>query len=172
MGMIALKPWPYLNRKALEDLYESSSQTHCLVQIPVPLPKEETRRYLQAIRTQMVDDKPFVCFAIMKELIGKIEASRYPSNIAEADLILKDIYRKQGYGSIAMGLFLNWMQENSWCKAVGVYIADENIDAIHLLESTGFQRTRTFYSDSLMYHEGNYQIKTVKGSEYLIKIEG
>ncbi|MBR2828972.1 MAG: hypothetical protein IKE68_00310 [Solobacterium sp.] len=48
---VKLKPFPAADSTALNELYAHVNQRYCLVQLPVPLPEEETARYLEVIRT-------------------------------------------------------------------------------------------------------------------------
>ena len=63
--MIELKKWTDVRHDTLENLYENVDQSKCLIQLMVPLPKEQTEKYITAIQTGIVDDKPFLCFAMM-----------------------------------------------------------------------------------------------------------
>jgi RimJ/RimL family protein N-acetyltransferase len=102
--MIRLEKFPYLRKEPLEELYAEADQSFCLVHLPVPLPLNSTRKYLLAVRRELADGKPFLCYAIVldDQIIGKIEVTKDHNDDAELDLIMKTAYANQGYGTEAL----------------------------------------------------------------------
>ncbi|MBR4164111.1 MAG: GNAT family N-acetyltransferase [Solobacterium sp.] len=171
--MIELKKWSDVSHEALEDLYENVDQSRCLVQLMVPLPKEQTEKYINAIQTGIVDDKPFLCFAITLDdkIIGKTELSRYPNNAAEIDIVLKKEYTGKGYGAEAIQQLYTYVQKTSWCNAIYAYVSTENIPAGKLFARAGYALGRPFQADVMVPVDGNYRMETKKGYEFIIDVE-
>ena len=171
--MIALKKWTDVHHDALENLYENVDQSRCLIQLMVPLPKEQTEKYIHAIQTGIVDGKPFLCFAITldDEIIGKTELSRYPNNAAEIDIVLQKEYTGKGYGTKALQQLYTYVQKTSWCNAIYAYVSSENIPAGKMFARAGYALGRPFQADVMVPVDGNYRMETKKGYEFIIDVE-
>lgn len=164
--MITLKPWP-LSYEAMNSLYAQSDQSFCLVQLPVPLDKANTFRYLRAVQSQNADGKPFLCRSIQldEQLIGKIELSRYETMDAELDIILKKDFCFKGYGREALRQMEELVKEMNWCRSVYAYVDTGNIPAAKMLAGSGYEIGRFFSADVMIPDQGSYILKTRRGCE-------
>ena len=167
--MIRLEKWPTQRMDALKELYEHADQSHCLVRIRVPLDVSATRNYFRAIRSENVNGKPFLCYAIHLDdaIIGKIEASKDIEEDGELDLILKKEYSLQGYGTEALRQFMKMLEEKQWCRRMTAYVDSENKAMIRVLEKNGFEKKRNFCADVMAPSGNAYSLRIVAGSEYV-----
>ena len=165
--MIRLEKWPTQRMDALKELYEHADQSHCLVRIRVPLDVSATRNYFRAIRSENVNGKPFLCYAILLDdtIIGKIEASKDINEDGELDLILKKEYSLQGYGTEALRQFMKMLEEKQWCRRLTAYVDSDNKAMIRVLEKNGFEKKRNFCADVMAPSGNAYSLRTVAGSE-------
>ena len=166
---VKLKPFPASDSTALNELYAHVNQRYCLVQLPVPLPEEETARYLEVIRTGNNNGQPFVCFGIYVEddLIGKIELTRQDDGDAELDVIIRDSETGKGYGTEALQILLREVYRRGWCRAVYAYAAKDNSHARRMLAHAGFRQMRTFHADVMRWDHGTYRVEPQTGYEYI-----
>ena len=166
---VKLKPFPASDSTALNELYAHVNQRYCLVQLPVPLPEEETARYLEVIRTGNNNGQPFVCFGIFMEdsLIGKIELTRQDDGDAELDVVIRDSETGKGYGTEALQILLREVYRRSWCRAVYAYAAKDNSHARRMLAHAGFRQMRTFQADVMRWDQGTYRVEPQTGYEYI-----
>lgn len=164
--MIELKPWP-LSYEAMNTLYSNADQSHCLVQLPVPLERANTFRYLQAVQSENSNGKPFLCRSIWldEQLIGKIELSRYESYDAELDIILRKEFCHQGYGREALLVMEQLVREQEWCRSIYAYVDTENIAAGKMLAACGYEIGRFFSADVMIPSGGQYILRTRRGCE-------
>lgn len=164
--MISLKPWP-LSYEAMNELYAHADQSKCLVQLPVPLDKANTFRYLKAVQSGFSNSKPFLARAVYLDdlLIGKIELSRYESHDSELDIILRKEYCAKGYGRQALKLLEEEVTESGWCRSVYAYVDTENTPAGKMLAASGYELNRFFSADVMIPHDGTYILKTRRGAE-------
>ena len=165
--MIRLETWPADDGSLLEALYEKTDQSHCLVQLPVPLPKQQTENYLRVIRSSDNDGKPFVCFAILLDgrLIGKTELTRYNDGSAELDIIISREYCNKGNGTEALNALITHVFAEDWCHMIRAYTALENRAALKMLAKAGFRPGGTFAADIMVPDGTSYKIETKKGLE-------
>ena len=165
---VKLKPFPAADSTALNELYAHVNQRYCLVQLPVPLPEEETARYLEVIRTGNNNGQPFVCFGIFMEdsLIGKIELTRQDDGDAELDVVIRDSETGRGYGTEALQILLREVYRRGWCRAVYAYAARDNSHARRMLAHAGFRQMRTFQADVMRWDHGTYRLEPQTGYEY------
>ena len=166
---VKLKPFPASDSMALNDLYAHVNQRYCLVQLPVPLPEEETARYLEVIRTGNNNGQPFVCFGIFMEdsLIGKIELTRQDDGDAELDVVIRDSETGKGCGTEALQILLREVYRRGWCRAVYAYAAKDNSHARRMLAHAGFRQMRTFHADVMRWDQGTYRVEPQTGYEYI-----
>ena len=167
--MITIQKWPTDSIEPLNDLYKDVDQTYCLVHLSSPLPINEAYHYLHAIREEIVNDKPFLCFGIYlnQESIGKVEVSRYPTNEAELDIVIKKQHTGEGYGTKAITLLINHLNENNWCKSIHAYVHEDNIPIRKILEKNGFKPSQKFKTDIATYDDGIYSMKEITGVSYV-----
>lgn len=170
--MIRLEKWPYLRKEPLEELYAQADQSFCLVHLPVPLPLNSTRHYLLAVRRELADGKPFLCYAVYldDQIIGKIEVTKDPDEDAELDLILKTAYVRQGYGTEALRQLKDLLVEKHWCKRITAYVNADNQAMIAVLNKNDFTEGRPFQADVVVPQAGTYRLQTVKGQEYICEL--
>ena len=169
--MITIRKWPDDSADLLNDLYSHVNQKYCLTQLACPLDEQATGRYLDAVRTGIVDGKPFLCFAVLldEEVIGKVDLTRYEGGFAETDIVLKEQYTGEGYGPEAMKLVLDLVSDMDWCSAVGAYVDKDNIHARRMFTRAGFRQGRPFEADIMIPSPGRYILKTTTGYEYLYR---
>ena len=167
--MIQLKPWSDHSIETLNELYEHVNQKYCLTQLPVPLEQEPTERYLKAAETGFVDEKPFLCFAILLDevLIGKTDLSCYEGGFAEVDIVIREEYTGNGYGREALEQLVEYVTSASWCTAIGGYVEKDNMHARRMFMKAGFRQTRPFSADIMTPVNGKYVLKTKQGYEYI-----
>ncbi|MBP3891543.1 MAG: GNAT family N-acetyltransferase [Solobacterium sp.] len=169
--MISLLSWRTKTIQDLEDLYADVDQTNCLVALPVPLPKQETIAYYEAIQMEHTQDKVLKTFAIIEEdaIIGKIELS-IEEGIGELDFVLRKEHCNQKKGSEALQKFLELIQKENWCNEIVAYVHEDNLPMQKVLLKQGFQKTQPFKADVMVVRDGVYQLKEVKGSEYQLSL--
>ena len=168
MKEIRLEKWPRNGRKQLEELYENVDQQHCLVQVPLPMPEEETKAYIHAIDAGIVDEKPFLCFGIQEgdDIIGKIELSKDDKGVAELDLIIRKEYENQGVGTKALKEMMRYVEKENWCDEIEAYVNEENVAMMKVLENNGFLRQKKFKADIVVRQDDLYTLKEINGYEY------
>ena len=166
---VKLKPFPAQDSTALNDLYAQVNQRYCLVHLPVPLPQEETARYLEVIRTGNNAGQPFICFGIYAEavLIGKIELTRQDDGDAELDVVIRESETGKGYGTQALGILLKEVYRRGWCRAVYAYVSRDNSHARRMLTHAGFRQMRAFQADVMRWDGGSYRVEPQTGYEYI-----
>lgn len=171
--MITLDKWPEDGRYELEKLYSAVSQKYCLVQLAVPLEENATQRYLQGIRTGMIEDRQFLCRSIRLDgkIIGKIDLNRYPSSEAEIDIVIAAPYTGQGYGREALKLLIDEAEQTAWCTAIHAYVHSENMHARKLFLKTGFRPGRKFRADIMIPGKDGYRFRTADGYEYILFLQ-
>ena len=153
----------------LEDLYSRVDQTYCLVRIPVPLDPISTARYAEGIRTGRIGENTLFCMGIEAEGVtaGKIEVTVDERRIGELDIVIDSSLTSKGYGSGALGLFLEVLKEKQICRGVTAYVNAENAAMIRILEKNGFRANRRFQAEVLDTSNGTYAVKAVSGIEYI-----
>ena len=164
--MIELRDWQ-LSYEVMNSLYHKVDQSHCLVQLAVPLERANTFRYLQAVQAGNSNGKPFIAKGIWLDgtLIGKIELSRYDSMDAELDIVIAKEYCSKGYGRQAVALLEQMVRKTGWCRSIYAYVDTANIPAGKMLAACGFEIGRFFSADVMVPYEGTYAIKTARGCE-------
>ncbi len=161
--------WPADNKTALDELYENTDQSKCLVQLALPLDQARTRTYRRCIfRERNDDNKPFLCFAVMlnNTIIGKTEVTAHSEDEAELDIIIDADHTGRGYGKRALDLLHKRLKEINFASSVRAYVSEENEACIHLLLNAGYERGRKFSADILIPDKGSYVIRTVNGYEF------
>ncbi len=171
--MITLRQWPHGSRELLNELYAECDQSMCLVRLPVPLPKEETDRYMHIIETGNNQGRPFLCFGIYLDdrLIGKTELTRYEEGSAEADIIIQRDYCSKGYGTQALQELISTARAEEWCERIIAYIDLQNRAALKLFAKAGFQKGRTFRADVAVYEQGSLRVETHSGLECVKELQ-
>ena len=170
--MIVVLPWPADDAASLEQLYAEVDQQYCLVALPVPLPESKTAQYLEAIRIGETNGLPFLCMAVMHDegIIGKIDVFRSPDQSAEIDIVLKQRFTHQGYGTEALRQMIALLRQIRWCTSIHAYIRQDNIPAVKLMETAGFSAGRRFKADIMKEDKGIYQLSVVQGIEYVLEL--
>ncbi len=171
--MLELKKWPVPGLDELRDLYEHVNQRYCLVQLPLPLPEEQTKNYLNAVHTGTAGDKQLLTRGIFLDsiLIGKAELNRYPDMDAELDIVIRSEYTGNGYGQEALELLFAEAAASHWCSSVSAYVHRDNMHARKLMMKASMRQLRPFQADILVPDHGNYRLKTVSGYEYHLDIQ-
>lgn len=172
MGMIVVLPWPADDAASLEQLYAEVDQQYCLVALPVPLPESKTAQYLNAIRIGETNGLPLLCLAVMHDegIIGKIDLFRSPDQSAEIDIVLKQRFTHQGYGTEALRQAIAMIRQIHWCTSIHAYIRQDNLPAVKLMEASGFTANRRFKADIMKEENGLYQLSVVQGIEYVLQL--
>ncbi|MBQ1531462.1 MAG: GNAT family N-acetyltransferase [Solobacterium sp.] len=171
--MLELKKWPEPGAAELRELYEHVNQKYCLVQLPLPLPEEQTKNYLNAVHTGISGDRLLLTRGIFLDgiLIGKAELNRYPDMDAELDIVIRNEYTGKRYGLEALAMLLEEVTALQWCTSVSAYVHRDNMHARKLMMKAGLRQGRTFQADILVPDHGNYRLKTVSGYEYHLDIQ-
>ncbi len=169
MNSLELKPVP-IRYEWLSDLYEQVDQTFCLNQIPLPLDEAFSRNYFLAVRTGRNNGFPFLAFAVTsgKKGLGKAELTRQEDGRAELDLILKQEFCHQGYGTQALQRLIEKAKEDRFCNGIAAYVNEEHTAMKKLLENAGFKKGRQFTADVLTPGGGAFRVKEVRGREYTL----
>ena len=170
--MIRLEQWPYNAAEQLSLLYAQADQSGCLVQLPVPLPYENTVRYISGIQHNEMDGKPFLCRAIYEDdiCIGKIELTRYEDMTAEIDIILRREWCHQGFGSEALWQMIELVRSTGWCTRIHAYVDTSNIAAGKLFAKNGFAIGGFFNADVLTNVNSEYVMVKKRGCEMILDI--
>lgn len=163
-----LTAWPKQGVKELETLYTHVNQKYCLVQIPLPLPTEQTQSYVNAIDNGVVEGKAFWCRAIQEDddIIGKIELTKHDDGKAELDLVLRKEYENKGLGTKAIQEAIAFVEQENWCISIEAYVNQENIAMMKALEHNGFVRRQKFKADIVVPRDQLYELKEVTGYAY------
>lgn len=170
--MIELKPW-LLRYEVMNDLYRRVDQSHCLVQIPVPLEKENTFRYLKAVQTGTSNGKDLLVRAIYLDdsLIGKIELSRYKNRAAELDIVIVKEHTSKGYGKQALQKLEEEVKETDWCTGIYAYVDTANLACGKMLAGCGYSIGRFFNASIMVPQSGSYVFGERRGCEMLKNFE-
>lgn len=170
--MIRLEQWPYNAAEQLNLLYSQTDQSGCLVRLPVPLPYENTVRYINGIRQNEMDGRPFLCRAVYEDdtCIGKIELTRYEDMSAEIDIILRKEWCHQGFGTEALRQMIELVRAMDWCVRIHAYVDTSNIAAGKLFAKSGFAIGGFFNADVLTSENGEYVMVKKRGCEMILDI--
>ena len=162
-----LTPFP-IRYETLNELYAAVDQSCCLNAVSVPLDEDLTRSFFLAVQTGINNGNPFRCQAITLNgtVIGKIELTRHDEKAAELDLILRKEYTHQGYGSAAVKLLQEQVQQDHWCTMIEAYVHCKNEAMKQVLQNGHFVKGRSFQADVVTPVNGSYTIRTVTGEEY------
>ncbi|MBR2812879.1 MAG: GNAT family N-acetyltransferase [Solobacterium sp.] len=169
MTSITLKKWPAYDRTSLQDLYANTDQSKCINELPVPLPYDNTTRYLTAMETGRNNGRVFHCYAIYlhDSIIGKIELTSYDPENAEMDLIIRKEHTGKGYGSQAFDCLVSLARQENICRRIYAYVNVENDAMIAMLENRGFVKGRPFHADVNAEYNGVTFIRRKLGQEYI-----
>ncbi|MBR2991541.1 MAG: GNAT family N-acetyltransferase [Solobacterium sp.] len=169
---VLLEPWPYPGESELRELYSAVDQKYCLVQLPVPLPAAETRKYLAMIHAGGNEERSLLTRAVIVDgiLAGKIELSGTGED-TELDIVLRKDMTGKGYGSEALRLLVDEIRNNALYPCITAYVHKENIHARRMFAKAGMRQIRPFRADILIPSGGQYRLKETEGYEYLLLLE-
>lgn len=165
--MIQIEKWKTTDAQTLEELYSNVDQSHCLVALPIPLPKEQTDRYMEIMETGINGELVFECRKVLMEgkIIGKIDLNRYPNGGAELDIVLRKEYTGKGIGTECMLMLEDDLKKSSFASHVHAYVRLDNIAMVKVLERTGFVPGRRFEAEVYSYEANGPMF--AKGREYI-----